>query len=361
MLVVIFLAVLQGWAKGHSKPLLLLPLLTLLWTNVHASFPLALLVIAFFFAGGCISQYSEKLRRKPKHANGSLAPLGAAWVGCFAATFLNPYGYHLYAHIYRFLSTPALVDQNAEFGSPNFHHAAPRLFLMLIVLLLAGLANPRRSFSVTDLLLVLFAVSSGLYAIRNVPVSAILLTYVTAPLLQAAIQDGCKHAAGFLQRACSLFDDVANNAKAVETQSRGHLLAFAATIMTLAFALLDGSNASMRNQFPAQFPATAVDTIQNLGIHDHLFAPDQWGSYLIYRLYPGFKVFLDDRSDFYGPTFVRDYQTLALVEPGWEDILKRHGVRYVLMPPSSALVTVLSRTPGWSVVYRDSTAVLLKQ
>ena len=31
-----------------------------------------------------------------------------------------------------------------------------------------------------------------------------------------------------------------------------------------------------------------------------IFTHDQWGDYLIYRLYPQTKVFMDGRSDFYG-------------------------------------------------------------
>ncbi len=35
----------------------------------------------------------------------------------------------------------------------------------------------------------------------------------------------------------------------------------------------------------------------------HIFTFDQWGDYLIYRLYPRTRVFIDGRSDFYGAAF----------------------------------------------------------
>ena len=49
-----------------------------------------------------------------------------------------------------------------------------------------------------------------------------------------------------------------------------------------------------------------------------IFTHDQWGDYLIYRLYPGHKVFVDGRSDFYGDDFEEKYIDVLNVKYGWE-------------------------------------------
>ena len=68
-----------------------------------------------------------------------------------------------------------------------------------------------------------------------------------------------------------------------------------------------------------------------------IFTHDEWGDYLIYRLYPGHKVFVDGRSDFYGDDFEEKYIDVLNVKYGWEKILSGFGVNTILMPPSAPL------------------------
>jgi hypothetical protein len=102
----------------------------------------------------------------------------------------------------------------------------------------------------------------------------------------------------------------------------------------------------------------AVNAIQQQGIQTPIFSLDHWGGYLIYRLYPRTKVFIDDRHDFYGDAFIKDYLKVALVQPGWEDVLNTEHVDWVLMPTYSSLANVLRLHPEWKIEHEDETAAL---
>ncbi len=88
---------------------------------------------------------------------------------------------------------------------------------------------------------------------------------------------------------------------------------------------------------PKNYPAAAVDRISRdelgLRVPAHIFTSDQWGDYLIYRLYPRIRVFIDGRSDFYGAEFEQKAVDALNVKDGWEDTLARFGVDTVLLPP----------------------------
>ena len=99
------------------------------------------------------------------------------------ATFANPYGFKLHVHIYRYLSNRFLMDHIDEFQSPNFHYVAQKCFAGLLLLTLVALAAKKRKVSIIHGLVVLFAVYSGLYASRNIPVSSLLLILVIGPWL----------------------------------------------------------------------------------------------------------------------------------------------------------------------------------
>ena len=71
------------------------------------------------------------------------------------------------------------------------------------------------------------------------------------------------------------------------------------------------------------------------GIHEPIFAPDSWGGYLIYRLYPQNKVFVDDRHDLYGEEFLKDYLKAIRLTPDWNGFLGEKRVNWALLPAES--------------------------
>ena len=91
-----------------------------------------------------------------------------------------------------------------------------------------------------------------------------------------------------------------------------------------------------------------------------IFTFDQWGDYLIYRLYPKTKVFMDGRSDFYGSTFNQQYLDVIALNYGWDKTLARFGVDTILMPPGTPLAGALKESSHWRVVYDDGIAVVFR-
>ena len=85
-----------------------------------------------------------------------------------------------------YLSNRFLMDHIDEFQSPNFHGIAQKCFLVLLLITLAALAIRGRDLRMSEGLTVLFAVYAGLYASRNIPVSAVLLVMVVGPLLSSS-------------------------------------------------------------------------------------------------------------------------------------------------------------------------------
>jgi hypothetical protein len=110
-----------------------------------------------------------------------------------------------------------------------------------------------------------------------------------------------------------------------------------------------------------RFPVTAVETVSQRGIREPIFAPDAWGGYLIYRLYPQNKVFVDDRHDFYGEEFLKNYLKSVRLTPEWEVFLNEKKVNWVLLAVGSPLANMLEQTSQWTVAYRDGTAVLFER
>jgi len=110
---------------------------------------------------------------------------------------------------------------------------------------------------------------------------------------------------------------------------------------------------------PQSYPAGALETLRR-DSSAHIFTFDQWGDYLIYRLYPSTKVFIDGRSDFYGDDFEKKTLEVLNVNYGWDQTLSKFGVDTVLLPPNSPLTGALKESSRWRVVYDDGIALVFR-
>ncbi len=360
-----------------------LPFLMLVWVNLHGGFLVAFVLLGiyavsaawewFHFREGKLDELLLKLKARQRART-----LGLVGILAASATLVNPYGWNLHVHIYRYLSSRFLMDHIDEFQSPNFHGAAQRCFAVLLLIALVALAARSRELRLSEGLIVLFAVYAGLYASRNIPVSSLLLVLICGPLLSEAWKRVTVR--GFLNKLWRMRtaelrrtrqpEVVARRSflqrmEAIESQLGVHVWPIVVVIATAYIAANGGRAGSkqlMNSHFDGnRFPVRAVDFLERSDIPEPVLAPDYWGGYLIYRLYPKTLVVLDDRHDLYGEDFLKSYLKMVHVEPGWENFLREHDVHYVLTPRESPLANILMLTAHWQAKYADHATVLFKR
>jgi hypothetical protein len=348
------------------KRLFWLPVLTLVWVNVHGGFLLGFVLLGLYLLSGSIRYFRSQGEERQKTGKW-LKNLGAASALSLLASFVNPYGYKLHIHIYRYLSDPWLMRHIDEFQSPNFHGVAQQCFALLLLLTIVALARAQNKVRLSHLFVIILSAYSGLYASRNLPVSSILLTLIVAPLLSREIADASANAA-LPSRVRAFFarhESFAERMGKVELSFRGHLWAVAGMILGLIVCVQHGrlgSHQLMDAHFDAKhFPVQAAELVEHRDIREPIFSPDIWGGYLIYRLYPQTKVFVDDRHDFYGAEFLKRYLEALRVTPDWDKSPDENHVNWVLVPSESSLANMLKITGRWTVVHEDSTAVLFQR
>ena len=352
--------------KTASSRLFWLPILTLLWVNVHGGFLLGFALLALYLVSALVSYFRSSGRERHRIGNW-LKKLSTVSGFSLLASFANPYGYKLHVHIYQYLSDRWLMSHIDEFQSPNFHGVAQECFAALLVVTIVALASARKKLALSHFFVIIFVTYSGLYASRNLPVSSILLTLIVAPVLSQSAADASTNlqlparVRAFFAR-CESF---ASRMGLAEQQFRSHLWPAAAIIVGLWVCWQHGtlgSSTLMNAHFDDRhFPVQAAELIAEREIHEPIFSPDTWGGYLVYRLYPQTKVFVDDRHDFYGAEFFKQYLKAIRVTPDWDGLLNQRRVNWVLVPSESSLANMLKVTGRWTVVHEDETAVLFQR
>jgi hypothetical protein len=322
---------------------LLVPL-TALWTNLHGGFICWLGILGLLVVGCALARRWDSVRR-----------FGCLTALCTAATFLNPYGWRLHAHIIRYVSSSWILDNVQEFQSPRIRSESMLVFAALLML---GIALVSRAFARREwfeCLLVLIWGFAALRSVRHVPLYAV----AAAPLIASECSALWARAAGRVGRrnAIRLWWDFSRDMGRSRRLGPWSAVVLGVTL----FAVLPHGTLA---EFPqARFPVSAVsrnlDILRPRGGMPRILTSDQWADYLIYQLYPHQRVFFDGRSDFYGPAIGRDYQALLSVGAGWRPTLERYGFEIALLPLDWPLGAVLERDPAWQMVYRDANSLLL--
>jgi len=363
---VIFLNALDRVQQGSTRVagipwLALLPLLTVLWTNLHGGFLVGVVMLLAYGAAELLQLLltaqnagrTQTLHRAGKYFLTALA--------CLAASLVNPYTYHLHVHVWKYLSDPYQAEHIMEFLSVSFHHPIAVFFeAMLAGAVLAGAWYARRGSFAEPLLLLLWA-HAALLAARHIPIFMI----VAAPMVAAAADAGLRRlpmapVATWLQNAAARLNRVIRETSETDAIGRWHLASLAGVALVAALLYAPHPPKKFRAEFdPKRYPAAAVSALGHYPAA-RVFTFDQWGDYLIYRLYPHSRVFVDGRSDFYGDDFETKLLDVLNVNYGWDQTLARFGVDTVLMPPNSPLTGALKESSRWRVVYDDGVALVFR-
>ena len=208
----------------------------------------------------------------------------------------------------------------------------------------------------------------ALFSVRNIPIFAV----VAVPGIALALRDWLEYARSssslnWLRRFSSSVSELEAGLQLIACHNKRDRLHCIPCLAVLALAVLlayPGHLKAMHAEFdPNRFPVTAASALSQQDAPEsiRLYANWQWGGYLIYRLWPSFKVFDDGRTDFYGPAFVQDGLDVWNAKSNWSAILAQYDVNATLLPVDSALASVLRERPDWTPIYQDQVAVLFER
>ena len=315
--------------------------LTALWSNLHGGFALWPAVLWLLPAAVVLEGEGARWRR--------YACLAGA---CSAATLLNPYGWNLHLHILEYLNSSWILGQVQEFQPPEIRAENLLVFAGLLVAgvaLAARAAGHRRWF---EPMLVWSLALAALRSARHVPLYAI----ASAPVIAGECAAWWREAAARRTARSTLRVLWAIGQELGERRS---LTCWAPVLGALALVLLPSPVADFpRARFPAEALAATVSVLAPPGSTPRILTSDQWGDYLIFRLYPRQRVFFDGRSDFYGEALGQDYQALLGATAGAREVLERYRFDAALLPHDWPLERMLERDGAWQRIYRDGVAAL---
>jgi hypothetical protein len=358
-----FIVILERYQREGRDTLYLLPVLMVLWVNLHGGYIFGLILLLVYIGGNFL--ISTSLPEKREGARKAYKKLAYVLAFTLLATFVNPQGPAILYFPFHLIGRQFIMDNVAEWLSPNFHKLV--VFEVMLLLFFLTLVLTKKKLDVIELGLFFLLTHMSLYSTRYIPLLAIIVTPIVAP----RFIDVLEYISGFLNRFSltrdlpDIFEKISANVSSLEFKFTSHFWVYAAVVITFVIGLNGGKigNKQVLNarHDKERFPVEALDFAMSNNIEGKMFNNDGWGGYIIYKSFPRFQVFMDGRSDMYGEPVLREYVKIVSANLGYAEVLDKYGVTWVLFNANSPICQLLAASGNWKLVYADQTAnILLK-
>ncbi|HKS30335.1 MAG TPA: hypothetical protein VJS44_21095 [Pyrinomonadaceae bacterium] len=346
LLASLFLFILTGRMRGEvNRSVWWLPLLMLLWVNLHGGYVLGIVLITIALFGTALDGLMEK--RTPAEIFRRVRPLLLVLLVCVAVVPLNPNGARLFTYPFETLASSAMQEHIEEWFSPNFHQARFIPLAVLMFATFASLALSTKRLRVSELLMLCATAYAVLRSGRHLPIFA----FAAVPLL-------AEHATLWVKS-----QDWSQRLFAPEkiASRRQTLLRFAVLLVALIVSLMNVRHVVAKQAVSEEkhFPARAVEFLREQNLPDPIFNWYDWGGYLIWKLYPERRIYIDGRADVYGDAFLEEFLRATKGQGDWREPLRRNSIRTVIVKPDSPLAGLLMKEEGWSKAFEDGQAIVL--
>lgn len=349
---------LQRYKRGNGRLLPWMPLVVLVWANVHGGYAIAFILMGCYLVGELLNRltvHNENTLFSPMQ----LRHLVLVMLLSFGVVVLNPYTWHMWLYPFRTVSIGVLREFIQEWQSPDFHQVWQQPFLLLLVgvLLALGRAGCRADFS--DLTLLGVWTVAALLAGRNIALFALIGAPIVARYASLALERQLQdwRALPRMQRFLGALVRPVTSGQ-LQTVLHGTFLA----LVVLAAALkiyLALQPIALQKAIRETLPVDAVSVLRAQRPPGALFNSYNWGGYLIFSLWPDYLVFVDGRTDLYDDELLRQYLAIYSATDDWEKQLARYDIRVVLVESDSVLARFLRLNSGWREIFRDRMATLL--
>lgn len=334
---------------GDRRGLVVLPVVGLLWANLHGSAILALPV--------CVSLALVALSagvRWGAWPRRSYGPIVAAGLAGVAAMLVNPYGPRLLIYPLDRAVASAFSPAIVEWGSPDFGAVELLPFRVLLAALLPlAIWIPARS---RDPFLLLAAAAwafAALGSVRFVSIAGPLLVVAVAPAVGLV-------AVGRWLGTAESSDEPSDGPSATEDADRvGRRRgpAFAITTLAIAGILAAGwliiDPPRQDAAIGRRLPVAAVAALEASGCTTRLLPSYGWAGYVLWATGRQVGAYGNSAE---GPVTEQARLEAVVVDPRpW---LADHAVGAVLMPADGPLSHWLDEADGWRLGYRDAQATV---
>jgi hypothetical protein len=337
------LYILETFRNGNLRAIYLIPLLVLISSNMHPGF-IVLILLLFIYLSGTLTEYLKK--RTDLEVKKRLKVLAIVTGLSLLTSAFNPNHIKVFFEIF---SMPLYTSGIVEFSSP--------LTLYLKKILPVNYSYP---------VFIIIHFVGIRYIMRNAIMLLLFVVFFSMSLIAIRFQifymaTGCLLIAFIIQQI--------HNIKFIEKTFRflkkRETFLYVIILIIGVFWFLKSITSLAGQEFKEDImitPVGAADFLLNNNIEGNIFNEYGFGGYLIWRLYPHKKVFIDGRG--LEGSVLKEYERVISTDNSWTAIFNKYDITCVVMPPllpHGGIYPVVERLfdeGQWDLVYNDHLSLI---
>jgi hypothetical protein len=348
--------------RKEGKSIYFLPVLMLLWANLHGGFILGVLIIFVFTLAELLKYSLHNTFRISKISPLTKVKLKKLVSLSFISTFaslINPNGYKTF--LFPFIQKRSIFATIEEYHRPMlYEYHAYWLMLFLLIMTILILIKTKH-LDITELFLSITVIPPSLRSIRYI----IFFALGTGALLA--------HSMTYIGKRIgesSSFKKVLDRTGVSNTDLKGYFSLLLALLSLIIVIKIGTSNGVLGFDLrEKRYPSGAVEFIKENRISGNMFNPYNWGGYLIWHLYPDYRVFVDGRTlnetaFFHYAQILKTGNGKNYDIPLWKRLLDAYNVNFILISAVSSngniipLVDLLYISSDWELIYADGKSMI---
>ncbi|MEW6570589.1 MAG: hypothetical protein AB1390_05385 [Nitrospirota bacterium] len=352
--------------RSEIRYILPIPVLMILWANMHGGFILGIAIIAGYMCAENVKYFLKKTG--PALPLRSLKYLIVFGFLSIFSSLINPNGYNvipLLIEINKSLYMKTIVEAKSPLVFLQFGYYTQELFTFLFLLIftfLLFLINVKK-LDITDIMLFVAFAAMSLSAARVIP-------FFTPISILMIARYGGKTLGSLSQKQWFVFlDKMIKKPFSGKKSSRWNILV-PVLLSIFIVIVLNNNNFFHEGVRKGRYPDGAVRFLKENKISGNMFNPYLWGGYLIWALYPDYKVFIDGRGlieeIYFQSNKILEASSFSFAGmPEWKAILDAYDINFIvtfsvadftgkLVP----LIPALYNDPAWYLIYMDDNSVI---
>lgn len=335
---------------ARKHPLIWLPVVAMLWANLHGSILMGLAILGAYAVGVTWNLIQEHGKAALVLRDRRLIVVWSALLLALAGACVNPHGPALLARIV-FFGEHAALSSIMEWRA-----LTPSSLTGMLILASAGLTvlifktSPRKWELYEVLMLLAFGLAT-LPAIRMLAWWAVVWPWVVLP-----------HAAAALKKVREPLHDKPTSMRTVLAMG---FVFMTAVVAPPSFSFVTGASRGEAQILSTETPLYVADEAVRRNLSGTIAAPMDWADYLIWKTDGRLKPLVYSHVHLTEEQTWKDYEALYRGHENWLDILHQHNLQFVLIarqrsPQLAKLVLNEDRAgPGRvRIIYQDQRCLL---
>jgi hypothetical protein len=337
-----------------SLHILPIPFIMLAWANLHGGYIMGIAILLGYLFSEGIKNFRKKSINKL--ASPALRLFAVISLLSILLSFINPNTYKVFPFLIEFekgFYKTMIVESMSPYTLIRSGFTEIQLkiyFLLLIAGILVVLANIKRD-DMTDIVifsgLSLMSLSSSRFIPFFIPFAMIIITRYGVKRLEDYLMN--KRVMILIKKAETIIPII---------------------LSVLLIIALNNSDLFKHGVRKNVYPEGAANFLKENKISGNMFNPYTWGGYLMWELYPDYKVFIDGRGliseVFFQAVKIMEASPKKLGDlPEWRAYLNAYNVNFIITYSVGnfsgrlvPLIPAILNDPQWHLVYMDSISLI---